>query len=316
MEATAVRPAPKKVNKTLNYYKRYWTLYLLLALPVAFFIIFRYFPMAYVMIAFKKYNITQSIWVMPWAKNFGFEYFIKAFANRDFIYAIRNTLLLNGLDLIIGFPAPIILAILLNELVFQKFKRFTQTVAYMPHFLSWVIINGLVLQLLGPTNGLVNILINKMGFETVPFINNPTNWVFTYIFVGIWQSIGWNTIIYMASIAGINTELYEAASVDGAGRLRKIWNITLPGLRSTIVVLLLLNVGNILGGGFERPYALMNNLVASVANVIPIFVYNNGIRSMQFSLTTAVGLFQSVVCVIFLVASNALAEKFGERGVL
>ena len=301
-------------SKSLSYIKRYWILYLMLLLPMAFFIIFRYIPMGYIQIAFKNYSIVKSPWEMEWAANHGFEYFIKAFSNRDFLYALRNTILLNFLDLLLGFPAPIILAILLNELAFKRFKKFTQTVVYMPHFLSWVIISGLALQLLAPSTGLVNILLNKLGFASVPFLNEPWYWVFTYVFLGIWQSCGWNTIIYLAAIAGINPELYEASAVDGASRLRKIWHITLPGLRPTIIVLLILSLGHILGSDFERPYALRNTLVTEVSDVISIFVYNNGIRGLQFSLSTAVGLFQSVVGVIFLFGANALAKRSGERG--
>jgi len=303
------------MSKSLVYLKRYWILYAMLLLPMAFFIIFRYIPMGYIQIAFKNYSIVQSPWQMEWAANHGFEYFIKAFSNRDFLYALRNTLLLNFLDLLIGFPAPIILAIILNELAFKRFKKFTQTVVYMPHFLSWVIISGMALQLFAPTTGLINIMLNNMGFESIPFLNDPKYWVATYIFLGIWQSCGWNTIIYLAAIAGINPELYEASAVDGASRLRKIWHITLPGLRPTIIVLLILSLGQILGSEFDRPYALRNTLVTEVSDVISIFVYNNGIRGLQFSLSTAVGLFQSVVCVIFLFVANALAKKSGDRGI-
>lgn len=302
-------------SKSLSYLKRYWILYLMLLLPMAFFIIFRYIPMGYIQIAFKNYSIVKSPWKIEWAANHGFEYFIKAFSNRDFLYALRNTIMLNFLDLLIGFPAPIILAIILNELAFKRFKRFTQTVVYMPHFLSWVIISGMALQLFAPSTGLVNIMLNKMGFASIPFLNEPAYWVATYVLLGIWQSCGWNTIIYLAAIAGINPELYEASSVDGASRLRKIWHITLPGLRPTIIILLILSLGQILGSEFDRPYALSNKLVTDVSNVISIFVYNYGIRGLQFSLSTAVGLFQSVVCVIFLFAANALAKKSGERGI-
>lgn len=303
------------VKRKHRYIKRYWSLYLLLALPLTYFIVFKYIPMTYIQIAFKKYSIVQNVWEMDLAANHGFEYFIKAFSNRDFLYALRNTLVLNLLDLIVGFPAPIILALLLNELAFKRFKRVTQTIVYMPHFLSWVIISGLALQLLTPTNGLINIVLKNMGFEAVPFLNDPGHWIWTYIFLGIWQSIGWNTIIYLAAITGINPELFEAAAVDGASRLRKIWHITLPGLRPTIVVLLILSLGHILGSEFDRPYVLGNNLVKSVSNTISIFIYNYGIRGLQFSLTTAVGLFQSVVCVIFLFLANSVAKRFGERGI-
>lgn len=315
MEHTRETNFSKKMKPTIKYMKRYWTLYLLLILPLTYFIIFKYIPMIYVQIAFKDYSIVQNVWQMEWADNYGFEYFIKAFANRDFLRALRNTVLLNFLDLVVGFPAPIILAILINELSFKRFKRFTQTVAYMPHFLSWIIISGLALQLFAPTNGLINIGLNKMGMESIPFLNSPIHWICTYVLLGVWQSVGWNTIIYLAAITGISPELYEAAAVDGAGRLRKIWNVTLPGIRSTIIVLLILSLGRILGSEFDRPYALGNRVVSSVSDVISTFVYTNGIRGLQFSLTTAVGLFQSVIGVIFIMIANKIAKRFGERGI-
>ena len=302
-------------RRSLGYMKRYWVLYAMLFLPISFFVIFRYIPMNYIQIAFKNYSIVKSPSEMAWAASHGFEYFIKAFSNRDFLYALRNTLVLNFLDLLLGFPAPIILAIIFNELAFKRFKKFTQTVAYMPHFLSWIIVAGMALQLFAPTTGLVNIMLNKMGFESIPFLNDSTNWVITYVALGIWKNVGWGTILYLAAIAGINPELYEASSVDGASRMRNIWHITLPGLRPTIVVLLILSLGQILGGEFDRAYALGNKLVMDVYNIIPIFVYNYGIKGLQFSLSTAVGLFQSVVCVIFLFAANAFAKKFGDRGI-
>ncbi len=309
------KPFSMNRQKVINYIKRYWTLYLMLILPIAYFIIFRYIPMTYVQIAFKKYSIVKSVWEMPWADNHGLEYFIKAFSNRDFIYALRNTFMLNFLDLLIGFPAPIILALLLNELPYKRYKRFTQSVAYMPHFLSWIIISGMALQLLAPTNGLINIVLNRMGFSSIPFLNDSKHWVFTYVLLGVWKNIGWNTIIYLAALTSINPELYEAADIDGAGRFQKMWYITLPGIRPTIVTLLILSLGHILSSEFDRPYALTNALVHNVSNVIATFVYTYGIRGLQFSLTTAVGLFQSVICVCFLFAANALAKKFGERGI-
>ena len=162
--------------------------------------------------------------------------------------------------------------------------------------------------------GKINMVITKLGGQTVPFLNDTAHWVWTYIFLGIWQSFGWNSIVYLAAISGINSELYEAASVDGAGRFQKMWHITLPGIRPTIVILLIMAIGNIVGSGFDRPFALQNNLVMSWAEVISTYVYRYGIKGLQFSLTTAVGLFQSVVGVIFLLAANTLSRKLGERG--
>ena len=304
-----------KVKFDKVYLKRYWQLYLLLLLPIIYLIVFKYFPMWYVLIAFKKYSIVQSIWEMPWAKNHGFEYFIKAFKSRDFIRALRNTIFLNLKDLIFGFPVPIMFALMLNELRLKRFKKAVQTITYMPHFLSWVIIYGLALQLFAPSTGFVNLLFNKMGLDTVPFLNDARTWVKTYIGLGIWQSFGWNSIIYLAAIAGISPELYEAASVDGAGRFQKMWHITLPGIKPTIVVLLIMALGNIIGSGFDRPFALQNKLVMENAEVIATYVYKAGIKGLQFSLTTAVGLFQSVINVFFLLGANFLSRKLGERGI-
>ncbi len=298
-----------------RYMRRYGTLYLLLLLPMAFFLIFRYVPMAYILSAFKKNNIIQPPWNVAWAKNNGLEFFIKAFSNRDFLYALRNTLTLNLLDLVIGFPAPVLLALLLNELSFKRLKKVTQTIVYLPHFLSWIIISGLALRLFATTDGLINIVLNRVGLPSIPFLSDPGHWVGTYVGLGIWKEAGWNTIIYLAAITAINPELYEAAAVDGVSRFQKIWHVTLPGIRSTVVVLLIMSVGRIIGSEFDRPYALSNRIVTSVSNVLSIFVYNNGIKGMQFSLTTAVGLFQSVIGVIFVLSANSVAKRFGERGI-
>lgn len=307
----------KSKKKFSVYMKRYWQLYVMLLLPIAYLVIFKYIPMIYVQIAFKKYSIIEDVWDMPWANNHGFEYFIKAFESISFRHALKNTLVLNLLDLVLGFPAPIIFALIVNELCNKRFKKFVQTVAYMPHFLSWIIIYSIALQLLTPSNpqGLLNIVITKLGGEAVPFLNEERHWIGTYISFGIWQNFGWGSIVYLASIAGINPELYEAASVDGAGRFRKMWHVTLPCIRPTIVVLLIMNLGNILGSGFDRPFAFQNNLVMNVADVISTYVYRTGIKGLQFSLTTAVGLFQSVVGIFFLLTANFISRKLGERGI-
>jgi putative aldouronate transport system permease protein len=298
-----------------SYFKRTWILYLMLLLPMSFFIIFRYIPMTNIVIAFKDYNIFQGVWSKgsPWV---GFQWFQQAFNRRDFWYAMRNTVTLNFLDLIVGFPAPIILALVLNELLFKTFKKLTQTIIYLPHFLSWIIVSSIATRLLAPTNGVINIfLAENFGIKPIDFLMNSGKWVMTYILFGVWKEMGWGTIIYLAAITGINPELYEAAEVDGAGRWRKLWHITLPGIRSTIVVLLIMNIGRILGSEFDRPYTMANRVVRDVADVLSTLVYRVGILSNQFSLTAAVGLFQSVICVIFLVAANSFAKKFGERGI-
>ncbi|MDR0321963.1 MAG: ABC transporter permease subunit [Treponema sp.] len=298
-----------------SYLKRSWILYAMLALPIAFFLLFRYVPMTNIVIAFKDYNIFRGVWSKgsPWV---GFEMFQRAFASRDFWLAMRNTLWLNFLDLIVGFPAPIILALLLNEVVFKTYKKVTQTIIYLPHFLSWIIVSSIASRLLAPSNGVVNIfLTSNFGIEPIDFLMENKNWVITYITFGVWKEMGWGTIIYLAAITGINPELYEAAEVDGAGRWRKLWHITLPGIRATIIILLIMNIGRILGIELDRPYTMANRVVRDVADVLSTLVYRVGIQSFQFSLTAAIGLFQSVICVIFLVAANSLAKKFGERGI-
>ena len=301
-------------------FKKYWQLYLLLLVPIVYFVIFKYGPMEYIITAFKKYKMNTSIWDMDWAmdkkKNTDiFFYFKQAFQDNQFLRALKNTVVLNLLDLIFGFPAPIIFALILNELVFTKFKKVVQTVAYMPHFLSWVIIYSLALRIFATDDGLLNLLINKLGGSSIPFLGEEKWWVATYVFLGVWQNFGWGSIVYLAAIAGINTELYEAASVDGAGRFSKMWHITLPGIKPTIVVLLIMNLGNILGGGFDRPFAMQNSLVLDSAEVISTYVYKKGVLAAQYSLTTAVGLFQSLVGVFFLLMANFISRKLGERGI-
>jgi len=314
IKKTKLQVSKTQVSKS-TYLQRSWMLYLMLALPIAFFVVFRYIPMTNIVIAFKDYNIFQGVWSegSPWV---GFKWFQRAFSTKDFWNALRNTVYLNVLDLVMGFPAPIILALLLNELVNKSFKKVTQTLIYLPHFLSWIIVSGIASRLLAPTTGVINIfLVESLGIGPIDFLMDKTKWVFTYIFLGVWKEMGWGTIIYLAAITGINPELYEAAEVDGAGRWRKLWHITLPGIRPTIVVLLIMNIGRILGIEFDRPYTLMNNIVMEVADVLSTLVYRLGIRSFQYSLTSAIGLFQSIVCVIFLVAANTVANKLGERGI-
>jgi putative aldouronate transport system permease protein len=302
-------PAIRKKNR---YFQRTWMLYLMLLLPLAFFVVFRYVPMTNIVIAFKDYNIFRGVWDSPWV---GGKWFSQAFRSRDFYFALRNTLVLNFLDLVVGFPAPVILAILLNELPFKKYKKLTQTMVYLPHFLSWIIISGIAVQLFAPGGGIINVALSKINMGPVNFLMENNLWIGTYVGLGVWKEMGWGTIIYLAAITGINPELYEAAEVDGAGRWRRIWHITLPGIRPTIVVLLIMNLGRILGSEFDRPYTMANPMVMQVADVISTLVYRVGIRSSQFSLTAAIGLFQSVVCVIFLIAANAVARSSGERGI-
>ena len=304
----------RKSQKGLWYYlRRDWQLYVLVALPLAFAIVFYYLPFLGLSIAFLDYN---TITGFGGAEVIGFDAFKEIFTQKDFYKVLRNTLGLNLLDLICGFPAPIILAIFLNEVGNKYFKKISQTILYLPHFLSWVIIAGIFYQLLQPNTGIVNVLLEKAGMSEIPFLTEKYHWVATYVVIGVWQSMGWGTIIYLAAITGINGDLYEAATIDGAGRWRKIWNVTLPCIRGTIVVMLIMSLGRIVGISFERPYTLSNTMVTDFSDVISTYVYRVGLSNQRYNIATAVGLFQSVVGLIFVIGSDKFAKALGEDGIL
>lgn len=301
----------KTKHGIMYYLKKDRYLYLLLIIPMTYFIVFRYAPLYGILIAFKDYNIFQGVAKSPWI---GLDAFRELFKMNDFYRALRNTFVLNGLDLIFGFPAPIILAILLNEITSIWFKKISQTILYLPHFLSWVIIGGISYQIFS-SSGLINGVLKSFGIASIPFLSDNMHWLFTYVGIGVWQSAGWGTILYLAAITGINRELYEAAEVDGAGRIRRMWHITLPGIKPTIIILLILQLGRMVSIGFDRPYVIGNSVVQNVSDVISTFVYRVGLGSGDFTQATAVGLFQSVVCLIFLLGANFIADKFGEQGI-
>ena len=291
------------------YLKRDWQLYLLLLIPMLFIVIFKFLPMMGLSIAFLDYKPIKGF---AGSEFIGFDVFKDIFTSKDFYKALKNTLVLNFLDLLIGFPAPIILAILLNEIRIKWFKKITQTVLYLPHFLSAVIVAGLCYQLFASHSGSINILLGK----NIPFLEEEYHWITTYVLSGVWQGMGWGTIIYLAAITGIDGSLYEAATVDGAGRWRKIWNITLPCIKGTIVVMLIMQLGRIMGSSFERPYTLSNPLVQNVSDVIATFVYREGLSNRHYNVATAVGLFQSLVGLVLVLASDKFAKVLGEDGIV
>lgn len=295
------------------HFRRDWELYLLLLIPLSFVLVFKYAPMSGLVLAFKDYKIARGFWGSEWV---GFEVFAEIFAKHDFGRAVRNTLLLNSLDLVFSFTIPVLLAILLNEIKNVKFKRINQTLLYLPHFLSWIIIGAIAYQLLSESNGVINNLIAMMGGTRIPFLQEDNNWLVSYLAIGIWQSMGWGTIIYLASMSGINPELYEAATVDGAGRWRKVWNVTLPSIRATIVTLLIMNLGRVMEGSFERIFALQNKATTEFTTTIPVLVYRWGIESGNFSRATALGLFQSVIGLVLVLLADRVAKKLGEDGLL
>jgi putative aldouronate transport system permease protein len=276
-----------------------------------YYIVFHYVPMYGAVIAFKDFSITKGILGSPWV---GFKHFEEVFKQDKFWQVFNNTLLISVYRLFFGFPAPILVALLMNEVRKIAFKRFIQTVIYLPHFVSWVILGGILVNLLSLDYGVLNALLKMVGFEPVPFMSNPS--YFRSVLVGsmIWKEFGWNTIIYMAALAGINPQLYEAAMIDGAGRFQRMWSITLPCIKSTIIVLLILRLGNMMEAGFEQVFILLNPTVIGVADIIDTYVYRLGLAEGQFSLAATVGLFKSVINFSLLLLANFMARAMGERG--
>lgn len=303
----------EKTHGVLYYLRRDWQLYTLLLIPLSFALLFKYAPMSGLLIAFKDYKILKGFWASDWV---GFDVFRDLFNKPDFFKAVRNTLLLNSIDLILSFTVPIVLALLINDIKGTIFKRVNQTLLYLPHFLSWVIVGALAYQLLGFGSGMINNLIEQLGGDRIPFLQKDKHWLVSYALIGVWQSMGWGTIIYLASMSGVNPELYEAATVDGAGRLRQMWNITLPSIRPTIVTLLIMNLGHVMGGSFERVFALQNKATTEFSTTIPVLVYRWGIENGNYSRATALGLFQAVIGILLVVLADRIAKKLGEDGLL
>ena len=309
----AAKKAAGKSRSKMQALLHDWRLYLMVLVPIVYYIVFCYKPMYGLVIAFQKYNLFKGVAGSKWV---GWDNFEFVFSMRDFPIALGNTLILNFLDLLFGFPVPIVLAIMLNEMRMVRVKKIFQTVLYLPHFLSWVIIGGMVLVIFAPTTGIINATLLKLGWinKNIPFLTEGGWWRFTYVIVGIWQSMGWGTIMYLAAITNLNQDLFEAARIDGANKLQQIWHVTLPGIRSTIIVLLIMNIGRMMSIGFDRPFIIGNTLVQDTCDVISTFVYRAGITNGQFARATAIGLFQSVVGLVLISIANASARLFDEKG--
>lgn len=305
-----------KTNTTWKQaFKRDWQLYLLLLFPLAMVFVFNYAAYPGMRIAFMDYNPVRGYSGSDWV---GWETFKKIFADAEFTKALRNSIVFNLLDLLVGFPMPIILALILNELRYPRFKKVSQTILYLPHFLSWAIIGNVAYTMFRPSSGLVNMALMKMGVITqgIPFLTEKWHWAVTYLLIGVWQSMGWGTILYLAAITGISGELYEAAMIDGANRWQRMWHITLPGIKSTIVTLLIMNLGRIMGSNLERLVALENTQVTDFQFQLAVYVYNRGIANGKFSPATAANLFQSLVGLMLVILSDRIAKKLGEDGLL
>lgn len=296
--------------RVVKDFKRNKWKYLLIIPVVIYLLVFRYKPMYGVIISFKNFKAHLGIWDSKWV---GLQHFESLFNDFYFFRSLRNTLTISFLSLIFSFPAPVLLALMLNEVKAQKFKRVVQTITYMPHFVAMVVICGMITSFT-QTNGLFNDIIAAFGGERTNLLIQQQNFYPIYVLSGIWQNIGWDSIIYLAALAGIDQEQYEAAKVDGANRLQQMWHITLPGLIPTISMLLILKMGSILSVGYEKILLLYKPATYEVADVISTYSFRRGIVEANYSYSTAVGLFNSVVNAFFLLGSNKLSKKLGQSG--
>ncbi|MGP4042504.1 ABC transporter permease [Gracilibacillus sp. D59] len=314
--------AEKRQGKKLKKYSLFWKAFksqkmlYAMSLPfVAWVFVFNYLPVWGWTMAFQNYVPGSSFWQQEWV---GFHHFIQLFQDERFFLALRNTLAMSFLGLLFGFTIPIVFAILLNEVRHSLFKRVTQTITYLPHFVSWVVVAGIVTKMLSTDGGIINDLLVGMGILDQPYqFMAEGKWFWTIVTVSdIWKEMGWNAIIFLAAIAGLDPQLYEAAKVDGASRFRQIWHITLPGIRPTILVVLILNIGHLIQIGFEKQMLLSNSLVIEYAEVLELYALNYGIGLGQFSYGTAIGIFNSVVSIFLLLLANGIFRKYSNQSVM
>lgn len=298
------RKSEKK--KTLRKIRKNWDLYLLIIPIIAYFIIFKYIPMYGLQIAFKDFIAVDGIFNSPWV---GLEHFERFFQSFYFERLLSNTLLIGLYELAVGFPIPIILALMINEVKNKYFKSFIQTITYAPHFLSVVVVVGILYLFLSPQTGIINQLIVILGGEPIYFMAEPAWFKTIFVFSGVWQNMGWSSIIYLAALSAIDPQLHEAAKIDGASRLQRIWHINLPSIKPTIIIMLILQCGSILGVGFEKVFLMQNSLNMSASDVISTHIYRTGILGADYSYSTAIGLFESFVNLIILLLVNYTARK-------
>lgn len=298
-------------SDTIRYMRKNYDLYLLLIPAFLFYIIFCYVPMFGVIVAFKDYNIFDGVLKSDWA---GLKYFKQMIELPNFTSMVRNTLMLNILSILVGFPAPIILSLMLNELRSTGYKRVAQSLLYLPHFMSWIVLAGIITNLLSPQYGIINHILRSFGFEEIFFMSDKVWWVVVYVLSGVWQSVGWGTIVYMAALTGIDQCLYEAATIDGAGKWKQMLHVTIPGILPTISIMFIMKMGTIVSIGFEQPMALSNSVVTEVSEVISTYSYTAGVRNGQYSVTTAIGLLQSVINMAMILLTNRISWKISGSG--
>lgn len=302
----------EKMNNFFKYMRKYWQFYALMLIPVIYYIIFRYIPMAGNIIAFRRYRAGGSLFGDQWS---GLKYFKQFIGDKTFWRAFRNTLVLNVSYLAVRFPLTLIFALLLNEIKTMWWKKFVQTVSYLPHFISMVIVTGMIRELVS-TNGPINHIITHFGGEAISFIAFPKYFSTIFVVSGVWQALGWGTILYLAAIAGINPSLYEAAEVDGANHFQRVWHVTIPCILPTITTLLILDIGGLIGSGgaFEKVFLLYNPMIYEKADIISTFVFRLGLGSGNYSYATAVNLFESLLNLILLTVANKTSKKITGSG--
>lgn len=303
----------ERTGYTLVKMWNYKWIYLMLLPVMVYYIIFRYAPMYGITIAFKDYNIFKGVFGSEWV---GLDVFKKIFANKNFWLAIKNTFVLNFVSLAVSFPLTIIVSLMLNELAGVRFKKVTQSILYLPHFISWVVVAGIATNLFALQDGTINSILQRMGISPIPFLSSEGWWIFTYVVCHVWKEIGWGTIIYLAALTGVDESLYEAAYLDGATKLQRLMYITLPSIKSVIVTMLILSVSKMMSIGLDAPLLLGNTKVMGVSEVISTYTYRIGIQKAQYSESTAIGLFQSVVNIVILIAADKFAKLIGEEGII
>ena len=307
-EMKPIKKEKKGLMRRFRQEKYLW----LMALPgILFFLIYKYVPMLGIIIAFQKYVPSKGILRSEWV---GVENFTRILENPDIAQILLNTIIISFYQIIFAFSFPIILALMLNEIRVHAVKRFIQTALYLPHFLSWVVVAG-IFYLLFRSDGSVNLLLSTWGLGPIDILSNPDNFRSMIVLQVIWKEAGWGTIIYLAALTSISPELYEAAKIDGASRLKQIWHITLPGMRAIILMLFILRLGSVLDVGFEQIYLMLNPAVSQVGEVLETYVYRAGVVNGNFSFTTAVGLLKGVVGLVLVVGANHLARRWGEKGI-
>ncbi|MCJ7841680.1 ABC transporter permease subunit [Lederbergia sp. NSJ-179] len=304
-----VIPTPGRILSVKKRFVKSWQLYILLLPAILYFTIFHYVPMYGVQIAFKDYIATLGITGSPWV---GFDHFIRFYHSYYFWRILKNTFAISFYQLAL-FPLPILFALSLNELKNGAFKKWTQTLTYAPHFISVVVVVGMLIAFLDPISGLVNNVIVKLGGEAIPFLTSPGWFRHIYVWSGEWQSLGWGTIIYLAALAGVNPELHESASIDGATRIQRILYVNIPSILPAIVVLFILNIGKFMSIGFEKVLLMQNSLNSETSDIIQTFVYETGIIGGEYDFSAAIGLFDSVINIILLITVNYLAKKTSEN---